>query len=292
MFVELIPNLARTLCDFGFVHTNRISVISIENVLPDPAARRTTSLNLTMHSFAELFDKGFQLKENKDYRGAIEAFHAAIQLQWNLTAAHIEQGNCASLLGQHGRALEFYSSAIETDQTCAIACYNTGLTWLDLRNHEQAYAWFVARTIEIDRTYRLAYLRLAQLHANAPHDRSAITLLIRAAQIEPKIAAPLVAAGTLYYKNTDTVRAVRCFEKALRIDAWNTDAYYYLGLTYYRQGDFARAVRSLSLAVNSDSSNKLARTLLKRAAKQLQPKRIRTAPIQTDLFHATAHRVV
>lgn len=75
MFVELIPNLARSLCDFGYVHTDRISVISIENVLPDPTARRTTSLNSSMHSSAELFDKGLQLKENKDYREAIEAFH-------------------------------------------------------------------------------------------------------------------------------------------------------------------------------------------------------------------------
>src|ERR1044072_1316979 len=187
MSVDLVSNLARTLCDFGFVHTDRISVIFSEDVLPDPCARRATSLNLSMHSSAELFDKGLQLKGNKEYKGAIEAFHAAIQLQWNLTAAHIEQGNCASLLGQHDRALEFYSSAIETDQTCAIAYYNTGLTWLDVRNHEQAYAWF-ARTVKIDRMYRLAYLRLAQLHANARQDRSAITLLIRAAQIEPKIA--------------------------------------------------------------------------------------------------------
>lgn len=285
MSVDLIPDSALTPCDFGWIHAERVSVLSAKSVLPDPAARRLTTIDLSIQSSLDLFSKGIQLKEAKEYARAIEAFHAASQLQWNLTAAHIESGNCASLLGQHDRALEFYLSAIDTDPGSPVAYYNTALTWLDRGKPLEAFDWFY-RTIATDRNYRLAYLQLARLHAKTRQDRSSIALLITAAHIEPKIAAPLVAAGTLYFRNTETVRAIRCFERAVRIDAWNSDAYYYLGFAYYRQGDFARAVRSLSLAVNSDSSNTLARTLLRRAATQLKPKKSRIAPIQTALFHA------
>ena len=133
---------------------------------------------------------------------------------------------------------------------------------------------------------------MAQHFANHRQNRIAIYWLIKAAYIEPRLADPLIAAGSLYYRSTDQDRAIRCFERAVRLDAWNTNAYYFLGLAQYRKGDFARAVRSFSFAVNCDRSNKSANALLKKSATllkhssapQLGPKRRNSSAFQEALF--------
>jgi hypothetical protein len=51
-----------------------------------------------MESTEDQFTKGLQLKAAGEPAKACEAFHAATQLKWNFTAAHIELGNAASSL--------------------------------------------------------------------------------------------------------------------------------------------------------------------------------------------------
>jgi tetratricopeptide (TPR) repeat protein len=237
-----------------------------------------------MHTAEDLFDRGLQFKETKDYKKAIEAFSSAFQLRWSFTAAYIEAGNCASLLKRYEDALTFYSSAIETDRVSPVPYYNIGLTHLDIGDRGQALNWF-ERTIEIDRRYRLAYLQLAQQHATDRRYRLAIALLTKAAYIKPCLAAPLVTAGKLYFENTFETEAIRCFQRAIKLDAWNADAYFQLGFVQWRKGDFARAVRSLSFALNADPTNKLADKLLKNAYQRLKPKHERHQSVQEALFN-------
>jgi len=237
-----------------------------------------------MQNAEDLFNRGLEFKNVNDYKSAIDAFNSAIQLQWSFTAAYIEAGNCASLLRDFNLALKFYSSAIETDPVSPVPYYNIGLTFLDLQNQADAIKWF-QETLRIDPQYRAAYIHLAQQHAAARHDRLAIRLLIKAAYVPPYMAAPLVAAGKLYYQSTFELQAIRCFERAVRIDAWNGDAYFQLGFAEWRKGDFARATRSLSFAVNADPNNKLAATLLRRAYERLTPKQQQVDAIQESLFN-------
>ena len=284
MATELLSNSNREPCSYGWIHTDRASSAPISYPsLPDPTTRRAAALDLSLISPETLFARGLQFKENQEHEKALDAFNAAVQLRWQFTDAHIEIGNSASILKDYGRALAAYASAIEIHPHCAIAYYNTALTYLDMSQPDQALTW-LRETIKVDRLYRLAYLQMAQLFASKRRDRSAICLLIKAAYLEPRLADPLIAAGNLYYRNTDEERAIRCFERAVRLDSWNANAYYFLGLAYYRKGDFARAVRSLSFAANCDSSHKQAAALLRTANAQLRPKKRKSSAVQESLF--------
>jgi tetratricopeptide (TPR) repeat protein len=270
-------------CSHGWIHTDRATTLLNDFQFPDPSIRRLTSFDLTMESAEDNFTKGLQLKADGEHAKACEAFHAATQLKWNFTAAHIELGNAASTLKNYDRALKAYQEAIETDPLAATAYYNIALTYIDLSETVLAADW-LTRTLKIDPQYRPAYIQTAQLLSQDGRDRSAIYLLIKAAYLKPYSAPPLVSAGKLYHRNTQPAAAIRCYERALRIDAWNTHAFYHLGFAQYHRGELAKAIRSLAHSVNSDPSNKLAAALLKTAYAALRPKKRAKKPIQDKLF--------
>src|SRR5436190_9395301 len=181
MATELLPNNNRDLCSHGWIHTDRINPAPIRSQgLPEPTRRRAAALDLSLTAPETLFFQGLQFKEDREYEKALDAFNAAVQLRWHFIDAHIETGNCASLLKDYDRALQAYASALEIDPQCVTGYYNTALTYLDLENFEEALTW-LRDTLKISPHYRLAYLQIAQHFANQRQDRTAIFFLIKAA---------------------------------------------------------------------------------------------------------------
>lgn len=178
MATILIANDQHEQCDHGWIHTDRATTLLHDFQFPDPSIRRLTSLDLTMESAEDQFTRGLQMKAEGEHAKACEAFHAATQLKWNFTAAHIELGNAASSLKNYDRALSAYHEAIETDPRAATAYYNIALTYLDLSERALAADW-LTRTLTIDPQYRPAYIQTAQLVSQDGRDRSAIYLLIK-----------------------------------------------------------------------------------------------------------------
>jgi len=282
MSAQVIVNQSAEPCDHGWIHHDRATTIDVGAPrFPEPNVRRIVSLDLAVVSADQCFEQGKELLRSERYQEAADQFNAAIQLQWTFTSAHIELGNAYSALGYFERALNAYQNALEADASSILAHYNIGVTFADAGDKDQAREWLL-RTVKVDSSYRPAYIQLARL---SQRDHVAIALLLRAGRVVPKVAAPFIEAGNIYYQNTEYARAMRCYQRALRVDPWNAQAFFRLGLAHYRNGRLVEAGFALANAVNRDPGFETAAVLLKGIERRLSRKPApANIPVQSQLW--------
>jgi tetratricopeptide (TPR) repeat protein len=287
----LQENTDRQLCNHGWIHNDRLATIDYSSFhIPETKTRKTTTLALSLQSPEEYFNQGITLIEQQLYAEAAEAFFSAIQLQWDLTAAHIELGNAYSGLKQFDKALQAYSDALENEPGSVIAHYNVALTHLDLKQYDESLKWTSA-VIKLNRKYQIAYTLLARILLATNQREQALAQLLTAAKLsKPHNPDILVQAGSLYEKLDQTSHALRCYRRALKSDPWHADAFYSIGLIQFNAGQFTAANLSIANAINTRPKFPEAKTLLKKLKKELipkKPRRSRTSD-QTELFTTPA----
>jgi len=288
MTTQILPNSDQAPCSHGWIHSEKATLPKRTTTLPEPGILRPTDLKLTLSTPEQLYKAGVDHLEKKDLRGAAASFRAAIQLKWSFPAAHIQLGNVASALRDYDQAFQAYNSVIEIDPQEPAAYYNVALTYVDLNDLNNAQQW-LQRTIKIDRSYTPAYLEFANLLTKAGKERSAIAVLLKANNQNSRSPEALVRAGQLYYRNTHYREAIKCYQRAIRIDAWHTDAFFHLGIAQYKNGEFGKAMLSLAHVLNQDPTNKIAGALMKFAHRFLRPpKEKQSAPIQSSFPFPTA----
>ena len=85
-----------------------------------------------------LFESGNAKYFSKDYRGAIDDFDHAIQLDPNYAQAYNNRGNAKFKLQDHRGAIADYDRAIQLDPNSAATYYNRGLVNRDISNTSAA----------------------------------------------------------------------------------------------------------------------------------------------------------
>lgn len=265
---EIVANEAA--CSHGWIHTEKAS-LSIKSNRSNPSTRRPSDLNTSLSPAEALFQKGLDQYQKKEFKKALETFAATVQLQWTLIAAHIQLGNTCIELKDFPRAMKAYEAVIEIEPYEPSAYFNIALVHESQNQPDLSKQW-LTRTLDIAPAYAPAYFSLARLLHSQRKTREAIALLIRSAHKRPRNPDALVRAGQLYFEHTCYHEAIRCYEKALRIDAWHSDAYFNLGLAQFRIGRIAPAALSLGHSLNRNPKNKAARTILKVVQAHLLPK--------------------
>jgi tetratricopeptide (TPR) repeat protein len=291
MPISITPNTANARCDHGWLHNDRLATIDYTSFhIPEPHERKATALKLTLQTPGEYFNRGIALIEQQLYAEAAEAFFSAVQLQWDLTAAHIELGNAYSGLRQFDKALQAYSDALENQPGSIIAHYNIALTHFDLKRYNDSLKW-TNTVIKLNRKYQIAYTLLSKISLATNQKEQALAQLLTAAKLsKPHHPDILVQAGNLYEELDQTSHALRCYRRALKSDPWHADAFYSVGLIQYNAGQFAAASLSIANAINTRPKFPEAKALLKKLKKELvprKPKRSKTAT-QTELFSTPA----
>jgi tetratricopeptide (TPR) repeat protein len=112
MSFQIISNQTQEPCDHGWIHNERIAALA-HSSLPDVTKRRLIQFDVTLTDLQSLFLKGREQSDAGQHREALDTFHAVTQLEWSLTAAHVERGNAAAALKLYSVALESYRNAIE-----------------------------------------------------------------------------------------------------------------------------------------------------------------------------------
>lgn len=287
---SIVQNSPNDRCSHGWFHHDRLTAIDYSSFnIPEAQRRKTTTLALTLHGAEEYFNQGISFIEQQLYAEAVDAFFSAIQLQWDLTAAHIELGNAHSGLKQYDKALQAYSQALENEPGSVIAHYNLALTHFDLKQYDDASQWTSA-VIKLDSKYQIAYTLLAKILLATNQKEQALAQLLTAAKLsKPHHPDILVQAGALYEQLDQTSHALRCYRRALRSDPWHADAFYSIGLIQFNDGQFTAANLSIANALNTRPKFPEAKTLLKKLKKELIPKKPkRSKQTQADLFTVAA----
>lgn len=88
--------------------------------------------------------RGYSLRKQGNFRGAVEEYSAAISLHPRHFKALFNRGFSHDKLGEHARAVADYSAALAVEPANSYALYNRGITLDRMGNYEAATADFTA----------------------------------------------------------------------------------------------------------------------------------------------------
>ena len=165
-----------------------------------------------------LLVKGAVLVGQRDGRGAIEAYGAALKLKPDIAGAHRGMGQSYETLKDPARAMEHYRKALALDPKDAASLNN--LAWI--------------------------------LSEDPKKLDEALPLATRAVEIAPGIAAIVDTLGWIHYRRGAYADAEKALLRAVEREPRNATFQYHLGMTYYRLGKRSDAASALKRAAQLD----------------------------------------
>jgi uncharacterized protein (TIGR02145 family) len=196
-----------------------------------------TALSLASASFGqsayEYFVKGSSKNGMGDYKGAIDDYTKAIELDPKIEFFYNYRGNTYDSLKKSDEAFADYAKAIELNPKYVDPYINRGILKYKVKDYHGAIADF-NKTIEIFpeiKNYSLYYYRgLAKYKLQ--NYGGAIADFTRASEIRPKIKEPYYYKELAIIEMGDTTDAIEYYSKAIKLDPENVLLYNYRGNTY------------------------------------------------------------
>jgi tetratricopeptide (TPR) repeat protein len=236
----------------------------------------------------ELYKKGNQLYNSKQYNQSIDYYDKAINRDRSFLPAYVAKGMAYNGLKQHIMALDVLERAIEIDSGNPSAYYQKGSSYYHMKQYDEAIEQY-ERAIEIDHTYHDAYTNKAlclrtlgmidkaneclkqaiEYNPNEPYNyyylgnnylysnkyQEALDCYNFVLELQYKFPKALVNKGIVYYYLGNHTEALECLDKALQHDKNNFDAFLNKGIIYYQLGMYHEAIITFSFAIEIDMFN-------------------------------------
>lgn len=200
-----------------------------------------------MDQFSAHLDRGWELVQRGDTRGAEASARRALEIDPNSPEAHNLLGFVAAMEGEGEEAIESYRQAIALDDTYLEAMLNAAEVYIHpLGDYDQAIEMCdqALELAEVDEEIIDALLlkfdallgkgdldeagRAVAKIPDGPYDNPNHTFLI----------------GRAYYEIGQVERAAELIEEAVRKDPRHAEAHYYLGLIRDERGDMRGATQA------------------------------------------------
>jgi tetratricopeptide (TPR) repeat protein len=193
-----------------------------------------------MDQFSAHLDRGWDLVQRGDTRGAEASARRALELDPNSPEAHNLLGYVAALEGEGEEAIEAYRQAIALDDTYLEAMLNAAEVYIHpLGDYDQAIAMCdqALDLAEVDEEIIDALLLKfdALLAKNETEEAAAVVAKIPAGPYDNPNHTFLV--GRAVYEIGQADRAAALIEEAALKDPRHVEAHYYLGLIRDERGD-------------------------------------------------------
>jgi uncharacterized protein (TIGR02145 family) len=197
----------------------------------------TTALSIASASFGQsayqYFVKGSSKNGMGDYKGAIDDYTKAIELNPEIGFFYNYRGNTFDSLKKSDEALADYAKAIELNPKYVDPYINRGILKYKVTDYHGAIADF-NKTTEIFpeiENYSLYYFRGLAKYKLQDYG-GAIADFTRAGEIRPKIKEPYYYKELAIIEMGDTTDAIEYYSKAIKLDPENELLYNYRGNTY------------------------------------------------------------
>ena len=125
--------------------------------------------------FDELMEKGNQLRKEKKYEEALDAYQAALKADKRRPEAWNMKASTLGLLGQTDEAIECFEIAQSLDNNPA-SIHNAGLIYLEIGAYEKAAMAF-SQAIELEGDVPTRYIALAKAEEKIGNNKKAINAL-------------------------------------------------------------------------------------------------------------------
>lgn len=209
------------------------------------------------------YERGSQRLQQRDYKGAIEAFTQALRLNPNLIEAYTSRGNARLLLGDKPGALEDYNHPLHLNPNCANAYYQRGNAYSDLGNkHEAIKDYQIAAKLFFEQkdtaNYQLTLNELKKLQQQRTGSTSAVNNQDNPQPSQTQHtdtiytnqnAEDFLNQGLNKARQGDYREAIADFDRAIQISPNSAHVYHNRGIAYSKVGDKQRAIHDYETAV-------------------------------------------
>lgn len=200
-----------------------------------------------MDQFSAHLDRGWDLVQRGDPRGAELSARRALELDSQSPEAHNLLGYVAALKGDFEEAIDSYRQAIALDDTYLEAMLNAAEVYIHpLGDFDEAIA-MCDQALDLaetdDEIVDALLLKFDALLGKGEMDRAReVCSRFPAGPFENP--SHLFLVGRAHYEVGDSERAFPLVEEAVKRNGRNAEAWYYLGLIRDEQGDTAGATRA------------------------------------------------
>lgn len=186
-----------------------------------------------------------------DYEQAAWWLGKALALNPDNLEARYYLGRVYFTQNRFAEAIEAFEALLARDRRHVKAQNNLGQALGGLNNIDQARAAY-RRAIELDRNStkpsELPLLNLAVLLLQRDEVEEAVSLLTRAATLNPAAAQVRFQLGKAYLRQARLAEAEAALETATKLDPKDKGAHYQLGRLYHRLGKTELARRELAIS--------------------------------------------
>lgn len=174
------------------------------------------------------------------------------ELSW----AFYNRANAYSKLGEHQKAIDDYSQAIDLDPSDASSFYNRGNSYSDLEQHLKAIEDFTA-AIRIEPDFAHAYGNRARERADLDQYDAALKDYDLALKYDPNNAIDYNGRGYLLHKMKRYDEALNDYNTAIRLNSSFGNAYMNRGTTYETLGLYEDAVRDWERQIEIEGASRV-----------------------------------
>ena len=194
------------------------------------------------------FNRGWSYNGKGEHKRAVEDYTHAIELNPSNAEAYNNRGWAYNNNHEYDKAILDLNRAIELNPKHYYAYNNRGIAYTSKGEHDRAIADF-SRAIDLNPKYAEAYAtRSVALAARGEYDRS-IADLNQALELSPKSFSTYAIRAGLHTLRGDYDRSIADLKRALELNPAFAAAYNLRGTTYALKGDYDRAIADFNRAI-------------------------------------------
>ncbi len=178
-----------------------------------------------------LINKGFYLRNNKNYEEAIDSFLSAIRVNNSNYYCYISIGYIYYLIKDYAIAIEFYNKALSINPNFAEAYLNRGLAFSAQNQFNEAIHDY-NKALSINPNFAEAYLNRGLISFKLKKYDDAMNDYNLSIVLNPSYIDVYHNRGVLFSCLGQHHEAIKSFEKILSLDSNNFEAYLNMGDNY------------------------------------------------------------
>jgi tetratricopeptide (TPR) repeat protein len=231
--------------------------ILVSAVSQDPheeVREAAAAIALQPNILAAHLDLGLALGEQGETEAATEEFKKAMAIDPRSGDAYVDFGSVLLQQRKAAAAIDQFNKAIAVDPRNADAYTYLGLALLQQRKVDEAIDQF-NRALAADPRNVDAHVGLGSALRQQGKADAAIDEFNKAVAIDPKNADAHYNLGTEFQAQRNLDTAIEEFDKVIAVDPENEDAHYNLGIALKDQGKLDAAIEEYNDALDIDPEN-------------------------------------
>jgi len=211
----------------------------------------TKAIELNENSSIAYHNRGLAWQASKDYPKAIDDYNKAISLDDKYTDAYNNRGIVWYNMGDYSKSMEDYNKAIQLNDKYALVYNNRGLVWQALKDYTKAIDDY-SKAILFDDKYTDAYYNRGNAYYASYNYQKAIEDFNKVVTLDDKYTDAYVSRGNAWYALNNYKNAIADYDKAIQLDENYAIPFNNEGLAWYALKDYKTAAAYYDKAILLD----------------------------------------